>query len=576
MRTKINSNTIIMLAFVLGVGFIFLSCHDDKYEDGGDVIGAQNSTTEFIKSKKWYLFEEDVSTWGDYNVSYDRTNIWLYFTSDSHGFFHSMSRGVDSALGNSKYEEVDRFTYYVSGNTVYIYSPKYGRSSLTLNNSKLGGYMPHELTIDDYIYMANIMGDESDYANKYITEVKKNLTVSFDIEEHVIIVKSDLKSVFPNSKIQYLQEFECYQSQSSTTPFYRGSHTYDYTGDATNGERIACGWNCAIPDDAVMASMCISSMQSIEKKVKDGKKIDESEYELYNDSKNTLFNLSMQYYNVVHLYVVIDGVKVCIIGVTDNVFEKSESSIIECVLCGGSGKSLMYKYGEKQNNIKCQLCHGIKYIIETDGKVISTDLVTTYNKTGMEYGHAWVDLGLSVKWATTNIGASSFTDYGDYYAWAETQGKTFYGWKNYKYCKGTKNSLTKYCSNSIYGLVDNRRTLENSDDAASVNWGGKWRMPQKKEWEELFKKCLWVWCIINGVKGFFIMGDNGNCIFLPVGGYRYETSLLREEFGEYWSSTYDFNQTDYQAYTMHFSGGYESYEYEHDREVGCAIRPVLK
>ena len=88
--------------------------------------------------------------------------------------------------------------------------------------------------------------------------------------------------------------------------------------------------------------------------------------------------------------------------------------------------------------------------------------------TGTINGHEWIDLGLSVKWATCNVGASKPENYGDYYAWGETTTKSDYSWETYKWCKGTDDTITKYCTDSDYGTVDNRTTLTSSDDVATV------------------------------------------------------------------------------------------------------------
>ena len=111
---------------------------------------------------------------------------------------------------------------------------------------------------------------------------------------------------------------------------------------------------------------------------------------------------------------------------------------------------------------------------------------------GTENGYAYVDLGLSVKWATMNVGASKAEEYGDYFAWGETQPKSTYDWSMYKYCNGSSSTLTKYCNMSSYGnngFTDNKTQLELSDDAARVNWGGSWRMPTDAEWTELYEQC---------------------------------------------------------------------------------------
>ena len=157
----------------------------------------------------------------------------------------------------------------------------------------------------------------------------------------------------------------------------------------------------------------------------------------------------------------------------------------------------------------------------------------SYKPSGTEEGKGYVDLGLpsGIKWATCNVGANSPEEYGDYFAWGETSPKTtYYNWSNYKYCNGDEYSMTKYCRSSEYGTVDNKTTLELSDDAAHVNWGGKWRMPTKAEYDELRSTyyCTWTWTTQNGVNGYRVTSKiNGNSIFLPAAG----------SYDIYWSSS---------------------------------------
>ncbi|MBQ9640743.1 MAG: Ig-like domain-containing protein [Bacteroidaceae bacterium] len=154
--------------------------------------------------------------------------------------------------------------------------------------------------------------------------------------------------------------------------------------------------------------------------------------------------------------------------------------------------------------------------------------------------HAYVDLGLSVKWATMNIGANAPEEYGDYFAWGETTTKTDYSWSTYKWCQGTEKTLTKYNTSSdySYSAPDNKAQLELADDAAYVNWGGTWRMPTDAELTELRTKCTWTWTSLNGVNGMKVAGPSGNSIFLPAAGYRSGTSLsYAGSYGYYWSSS---------------------------------------
>ena len=144
----------------------------------------------------------------------------------------------------------------------------------------------------------------------------------------------------------------------------------------------------------------------------------------------------------------------------------------------------------------------------------------------------YVDLGLSVKWATFNVGATSPEDYGDYFAWGETEPKENYNWATYKWFDGTDANMTKY------NATDGKATLEPEDDAAYVNWGSNWRMPSCEESVELKDKCDWEWTTSNNINGYRVKGPNGNSIFLPAGGVRIgNASYAIGEYGYYWSSS---------------------------------------
>ena len=199
---------------------------------------------------------------------------------------------------------------------------------------------------------------------------------------------------------------------------------------------------------------------------------------------------------------------------------------------------------------------------------------------GVENSHEWIDLGLpsGLKWATCNVGADTPEGYGDYFAWGETSPKTTYKWSTYKYCNGFYDTMTKYCTKSSYGTVDNKTTLELSDDAARVNWGGNWRMPTKAEQKELrnTSNCTWIWTTQNGVNGYKVTSKkNGNSIFLPAVGYRYYDGLyVAGDDGGYWSSSLDTNDS-YGAYGLGFdSSCVDGYGY--GRCDGRSVRAVCE
>ena len=218
---------------------------------------------------------------------------------------------------------------------------------------------------------------------------------------------------------------------------------------------------------------------------------------------------------------------------------------------------------------------------------------------GTVQSHDYVNLGLSVKWATCNVGASVPEEEGDYYAWGETSTKSDYSWDTYKWCKnGWDDHLTKYCSDSRYGyyiygeytdegvefwkdvwqkyrFTDDLTTLEPADDVATVKWGNKWRMPTKEEIEELCDKCTWTWIQRNGYNGHKVTGPNGKSIFLPAAGYRDGTEVNnRGSNGNYWSGTLDEVNSD-RAYYLYFGSDYHDWGSD-SRNYGHTVRPVTE
>ena len=225
-----------------------------------------------------------------------------------------------------------------------------------------------------------------------------------------------------------------------------------------------------------------------------------------------------------------------------------------------------------------------------DGEVVSTEATYTFNvdrnrnlvanfaASGSGGDHDYVDLGLpsGLLWATCNVGANVPEDYGDYFAWGETQPKDTYTWSTYQYCNGSYGTLTKYCSNSSYGnngFTDNLTTLLPEDDVARANWGSDWRMPTKEECQELYNNTTCIWTEQNGVNGRLFTATNGNSLFLPAAGCRegsglYDTGSL----GYYWSSSLDYTNPTYAWFFGFFSG--RCYLGRDNRDYGFTVRAV--
>ena len=133
--------------------------------------------------------------------------------------------------------------------------------------------------------------------------------------------------------------------------------------------------------------------------------------------------------------------------------------------------------------------------------------------------------------------------------------------------------MTKYCTDSSYGTVDNKTVLDPEDDVAHVKWGGSWRMPTLDEQKELFNNCTWTWTTQNGVSGYKVTGSNGNSIFLPAAGGRYGAEVYyRGSNGYYWSSSLYSRYSNY-AYYLDFSSGSRAWGYN-GRYGGQSVRPV--
>ena len=229
------------------------------------------------------------------------------------------------------------------------------------------------------------------------------------------------------------------------------------------------------------------------------------------------------------------------------------------------------------------------YEYDDNGNLSSTPTYTSSKKVKViftdEKEHEYVDLGLpsGTLWATCNVGANIPEEYGLYFAWGETigyTGDTFiahqFNWEKYKWCKGSYDTITKYCTNSFWGTIDNNTELESEDDVVTTNWGDNWCMPTREQQEELVNSSYTdtEWITLNGVNGRLITSKkNGKTIFLPAAGCCPYSSRSNVGFsGYYWSrSLYADNSSC--AYLLDFvSGGIGLTDA--DRCSGYSVRPV--
>ena len=227
--------------------------------------------------------------------------------------------------------------------------------------------------------------------------------------------------------------------------------------------------------------------------------------------------------------------------------------------------------------------NGVRVIETKGGTVIEGELKRPEIFKDDKIAHEYVDLGLSVKWATCNVGARKPEDNGNLYGWGEIVPTDIYDPLSRLTSKwGTNLSgFTKYNLDSENGTVDNKTTLDPEDDVAHVVWGGKWRMPTKQEQVELRNNCTWEWTTLNGVNGYRVTskipGYTDRSIFLPAAGAAYN---LRYEYGStgyYWSSSIesldDGRVLCFSAAIINITSRYAAISMG-GRECGYSVRPV--
>ena len=226
------------------------------------------------------------------------------------------------------------------------------------------------------------------------------------------------------------------------------------------------------------------------------------------------------------------------------------------------------------------------YVYEKDGEVTSfeTSEVDSISFTAPSYypiepndeeeSFEYVDMGLSVRWGTCNVGATTPEGYGYYFAWGEVETKDYYYLNNYRWAASVSGMILKYCTNSFLGNVDNKTQLEPEDDAARVICEDRWRIPTEYEFNELINNCSITWTSSNGVYGLeFVSNKNGNSIFIPAAGYYYDVEKDVDYFGYYWTSSLDLNDS---TRAKQFAFNEDGHKISSStRYFGQPIRPVL-
>ena len=227
--------------------------------------------------------------------------------------------------------------------------------------------------------------------------------------------------------------------------------------------------------------------------------------------------------------------------------------------------SVIRKAMSMKKSSRYQSAAKMKAALCCDGDTEDVTILSVNDDKGKINGREYVDLGLSVKWATCNVGASSPTDYGNYYAWGETIKKREYTMDN------------SWTHHTMYSFITDNIGGNPYSDVARDKWGGSWRLPTIAEFKELINNCKSEWTTQDGIKGRkFTSNKNGKSIFLPAAGYRDESSLDDAgECGCYWSSTPYNSYLDYDAYELYFGSG-NCRTSNNWRYHGQSVRPVSK
>ncbi len=224
-----------------------------------------------------------------------------------------------------------------------------------------------------------------------------------------------------------------------------------------------------------------------------------------------------------------------------NTIDELKSMGKEIVLTLDEDGNYMYKLNGLKHNTQ------YKYVVVAEVKYADVEFTAEGVFLTKEKVVEAVDLGLSVKWADCNVGALFPDEIGFYYAWGEIERTTsnidkgYKYWSDYKWSYGAYNKLTKYCTSSDYGIVDNKKSLEPEDDVAHVKLGGTWRMPTSDELWELKDNCSWYWTDnYNGTSayGYIVKSERtGKHIFISV------NRKAKEIYGLWSSSGWDSHAT---------------------------------
>lgn len=505
MKIKYFASTLLLIV----MGFMFASCSDSDsdIEDGGLV--------NRLKSYMWEYREVSDLKDHDNGVYYETTSDRFYFMDNNICYHLIVVTDHDSYFGDSQDSYLYEYTYSASGSTVKVFDEDMNKIQYTLKYR--GDYL---ISDDDCIYEPSVEMTQSqkDYIRRKAQEMheeEENEEISSNIYDYVnatgkyseedlcieFTINTELGKEFPGKSFEYGIEY--------------GYGNYNNTNYCEMSGKSSETFSMSVLFDEYKNSVLIYmlSYNALREKMEKGEQLSESEIDLLEASVN---------------------------GIEKNVNKFKARIFVEFD-------------GERY-----YLYEGFYVTIDLDEYWVNNGGGKNENSqaTGTIQGHEYVDLGLSVKWATCNVGADSPSDYGDYFAWGETTTKSYYS---------DENSL-------VYGKKLGDIAGNPQYDAACANWGNRWHLPTKTECEELIDKCTWTWTSQGGHNGYNVIGPNGNKIFLPAAGSRISSTIVDGIQGCYLSSTPYKNNSHY---VMSFTSGI-SFVDKFTSYAGYSIRPVTK
>ena len=508
-KIKYLASTLLLVV----MGFMFVTCSESDEENDG--------VTNKLKSYMWEYRE--VSDLKDHNngVYYETTSDRFYFMDNNICYHLTVVTDHDSYFGDSQDSYLYEYTYSVSGSTVKVFDEDMNKIRYTLKYR--GNYL---ISDDDCMYEPSVEMTQSqkDYIRRKAQEMheeEENEEISSNICDYVnatgkyneedlcieFTINTELGKEFPGKSFKYGIEY--------------GYGNYNNTGYCEMSGKSSVTFSMSVLFDEYKNSVLIYmlSYNALREKMEKGEQLSESEIDLLEASVNNI--------------------------------EKNVNKFKARVFVEFDGE-------------RYYLYDGFYVTIDLDEYWVNNGGGNNGNSqaTGTVQGHAYVDLGLSIKWATCNVGASKPEDYGDYYAWGETETKDMYSKSNYTFRFATSGSFDP-------------TTLPLSSDVSNINMGGNWRMPTKLEVDELRSECVWIWETKNNICGYTIKSKkNGNFIFIPAAGYFGGDVYGANGGGYYWTGNPNTNDS-FGAYSISFTEFSRNNRINTDnRYLGYTIRPV--